>query len=350
MNKEEWRTRLDELQEVQSARDVTSEAALRLSLAELWNLLRTCPNDIVTIYRQASEASILAYADPLREVITHGRLKWDLSGSETQVAMAIGGQLRAIDAALADRPGFAQPPAGPNSYLCAESDAFVVPRRLAKSIDAHTGPGRGFGRRGTPHHRVLPRRIGDFEVKIVWSPQLSAGAVGTNERALGAALFPGMRLVQDTALEPQWIALSADCPDEQTMIPLQVNNCYESAALALVYPELSMPETRRLLLSEALRDRSAQMELGQGPALVAAGSWHERGADGVRNVMRILDKSGVERMQYAKTSAFFRDGVREGIVTSDIVPVLVNTDFLATFAICLDFCERDSNPLQFARR
>ena len=340
MSDRKWINELRVLQAKQAGRDVTGERALRLSMAELWGHLRSCPNEIAIAFRQLPEEALVAGAELKRKALAEGLISWGPAKDATEFAREVGSQLWALDTELADRPGFINPPAGPNGYLCRETDVFVIPRRDAKTLDGRTGPGRGFGRRGTPHHRILPRLIDEYEVRLVWEPRLSAGRIGGQSHNMGAALLPKMELLPDPE-QPMWIALSADCPEDGATISRQVQGCYDDGAFVMVYPELSMPEARRKLLSGALEARSRQMEVGKGPAFVAAGSWHDRDADGVRNIMRVLDKTGTERMRYAKSSAYFRDGVEEGIVLDKVIPVLVNTDFLATFAICLDFCERE---------
>lgn len=256
-------------------------------------------------------------------------------------AVELGGMLRALDHEMASRPNFSSPPSHPASYLCEEVGTFVIPRRNAKRNDGGTGPGRGFGRRATPHHRILPQVVaGRLEVELLWDTRLSAGRADTANTRLGAALFPKMKLERDPSRK-DWIAASADAPDDEAAIELQVTQGFAANVLAIVFPELSMPPQRLASLKSRLKSAARVSKPGAGPSVIAAGSWHVPSEDGFKNVMPILDQTGKQRFSYEKAIAFHRNQVQEGILVGTKLPVLVNTDFLATFAICLDFCESE---------
>lgn len=335
-----WRTELRRLQIDLSSREIISYKAHRLALGQLWLTLQSVPDPIFLAYREMPEERLVEASEKMGPALAEGRLEFRESASPEEIALLVGAQLRALENVLVARPGFAHPPSSPDSYLVPEIDAFIIPRRDSKLQDGKTGPGRGLGRRATPRHRIIPRTVDDYNVELVWDTRLSAGHTAGRRRALGAALLPGMTLTRDPA-QKKWVALAADCPQQSDLIAGHVRGSHDDGAMAVVYPELSMPPHRLLLLQAELGGRSRLMEPGSGPALVAAGSWHENDGRGVRNVMRVLDKTGVERMRYAKSIPYFRDGLHEGIVADRNIPVLVNTDFLATFAICLDFCERE---------
>jgi hypothetical protein len=334
-----WRKSAQDLSRLHDARDVAFDADLTLAMAELWLLVRDAPADLAVHYRGISQQVLEETARQARDALDVGRLTWRYDIDWDDLALSIGGQLLALDQALADRPGFANPRSHPAAYLCEEVDVFVIPYLTGKPDDRPVGPGSGFGRRGTPHHRILPRQIGTSRIELRREPKLLSVALAGSERLGGAALFPGMELKRDPDAT-DWVAGTADCASEADHIKAQLDGAYSGGVFAAVWPELSMPPGRLERLSRAAYARGARMSEG-APAILAAGSWHERRDGQMRNVMQVLDKMGVVRMEYWKGSTYVRGEIQEGIIPADTIPVLISADALVTFAICLDFCERE---------
>lgn len=310
-------------------------------MAQLWRLTREAPSDLRVAYRNLDEATLAAAALAHHDALTEGVLRWAATGNWAADALSIGAQLRALDAELATRPSFAAAPSSIQALLCPAADAWVIPRARPRATDRRPGGGNGFGRRGTPHHRILPRIIeGKFEVQLHWSHHLAIGPTVGEERLLGAALLPGLEMEWDES-DGTAKAVRADCEDEKDMIRTQVDGAFSAPLLACVWPELTMSPRRLDRLKAALERKSVSAAPLAGPALVAAGSWHESDGDAVRNIMRVLDKSGRERMRFVKITTFVGGGVVEGNSPGSAIPVILNEDALITFAICSDFCDLD---------
>jgi hypothetical protein len=314
----------------------------RSALAQLWEVATSAPDKLELEFRQLTLAELANAKRPALDVIDEGRLAIGKPTSWKDLAVVVGGLLGALDAALVESPSFVGPPAGETSYLMPEADLHLIPRVRAKR-SPRPGPGAGFRRRATPHHRILPTHVGQHAIKPVWRLQLSAPSLRpADQRLFGAALLPDLSFEPPFPVEGEWLAVDAPWPNEVDHIEKQVDGAYSDSVFAAVWPELSMPPERLRLVSDALRRRSEQMQPGEGPAIVAAGSWHEDRDGQVQNVMRILDKSGIERLQFSKGSTYSVGGLKEGIMAHDVMPVLVNDDALVAFAICLDFCELET--------
>ena len=316
---------------------MVADAALRLGLAELWNLIRHGPRDLTLAYRTINDTSILREANRLGDELAEGRLGWAVSEDWSEQALSLGAQLRALDHELAGRPSFSR--LSTMSFHCPEVGAFVIPRIRPKPVDQPIGPGCGFGRRATPHHRILPESIGSLTVTLVTKPLLSCGSLAGSTRNLGAAMLPGMVLSPEPEPGP-YFATSASCDNDAQIIRDQVAAAFDEDAFAMVWPELSMPDDRRAVVEKALDARARSMQPG-GPAIVVTGSWHETIDEERRNVLRVLDKTGKEQLSFLKLAPYQRGDVREDVVAGDTIPVVVNLDALVTFGICLDFCDVD---------
>ena len=336
-----WLQRAANLQASQAARSDISGVALTTALGELWRLIQEAPEALRIAYRDLDDPIVVEAARASRDLLTEGKLAWMAMGDWNADAISIGGQVRAIDEELATRPRFAGPPSSPRSYFCEAADAYVIPRARPKPTGRRPGPGNGFGRRGTPHHRILPRIVnGKYEVELHWSPHLTFGQTSGELRTLGAALFPGLDMKWGEG-EKGLVAQEAGCADEANVISTQVEGAFAEQLLAAVWPELTMPLDRLERLQAALAARAQTAAPLEGPTIVAASSWHEQQGESIVNILRVLDKTGRERLRFDKITTFVGGGVREGNTPATTIPVVLNNDALITFAVCSDFCDLD---------
>jgi len=342
---DKWRDRARDLQRLQSAREIVEYTELRLAMGEIWAMLNDVPEAIKKAYRNLSDEEIRALELVYRDLLDEGHMAWSISGNDRTDALSIGAQLRALDSALSDRPGFKVAPTSPQSLYCAEVEAFIIPRGVPKPVDRRPGPGNGFGRRATPHHRILPRVLKNgLEVKPIWSPHLSFGLSLGHEQTVGAALMPTMKVEFEKQANGTYRAIRAPCADEANILAEQIKGAYGGPILAVAWPELSMPPDRLELLKADMRERSLLVDAQQGPAITVAGSWHDERGGFIRNVMRVLDKSGSERLLFDKVTTFVGGGITEANMPGEIIPVLMNNDALVTFAVCSDFCDLEIDP------
>lgn len=342
---QEWYERAEALCARHAKQETIASSQLRLAMGELWRLLIDVPDPIHVAYRNLTEDELAGAELIYHDALDEGRLAWGITRDLHSDALSIGAQLRALDSELAGRPFHKAAPSSPSSLYCKEIDAFIVPRGHPKPTDRHPGPGNGLGRRATPHHRILPRVLPNgLKVELVWSPHLAFGLNQGQGQALGAALIPGMKVQFDEQANGTHRAVSAPCENEEAIFEEQLAGAYGEPMLAVAWPELCMPADRRARLQTGMKARSLLAKPLDGPTITVAGSWHDDEGEVVRNIMRVLDKSGNERLAFVKITTFVGGGLTEANVPGDTIPVLINNDALVTFAVCSDFCDMAIPP------
>lgn len=336
-----WYDQVEELGKAQREQDLTSADAMTRALAELWQLMRNAPGeDLELSFRNLSEAALNAAAEPFEDTLAEGRLDWLTGANLDDPALALGAAMRALDYRLAQRRRSLSFPSHGDQFRVAGVDAYVIPRPSSKPVGQPRGPGAGLGRRASPHHRILPTKVGKLPVELVVDTRLLPGLRAESTLACGAALFPEFEVKADPD-QPLWIAGKTTLPDEDEVLREQVTGAFQQPLVAAAWPELTMPGERRRLLSNLLREQAASSAVLDGPAIVLAGSWHEPNDGGWKNVARVLDRHGSERMTFEKLRAYVREEAEEGIVSGASIKVLAGPDMLVSFAICLDFCDVD---------
>lgn len=315
--------------------------ALRLCLGELWLLLKDAPDVVTSAFSVIHDHALAAEALRFEDHLIHGKLVWTSSGQSADIALSIGAQLRALDSILATRPYQTSFPKRLNPHLIEEISLFVIPRSKPKTTTRNPGPGNSFFRRATPHHRMIPKRIRDsFEIELHADIELTPSAK-IEGASLGACLFRGEKHDYNEKGPVQFQNVKA--VEESDQIIEQVHGAYSQCLIAAVWPELSMPERRRLHLVKELK-RASKENLFQGPAIIVGGSWHDH-IDGVlQNLMRIYDRTGRERLTFQKLTQFAGGGLVEANAPGNVIPVLISDDFIITFAICSDFCINGTPP------
>ena len=344
-----WAARAKRLSAAHAVAEFTTGASLRDCLAELWLLLDHAPDEVHRTYRDLPENRIGTALRRLADELVAGKLPWNGTGSIDEVVLELAAALRAVDAMLVDLPAFVGRPLSGKTLLSRKTDVFVIPRGRAKATDRQEGPGATYHRRATPNHSVVPREIdGGYTVEGVVNEKLGLPIERDRKVMIGAALFPGQKI--DWVEHPDgYIADGVTTEDDEKLIGQHVEGAFVGAPFAAIWPELSMSERRRKMLSEKLQNRSGGSAPLQGPRLVVAGSWHEQIGDSHENVMRILDGEGEERLRFAKVSKFRGKNVAEGNTPSKVLKVLWTQDCLVSFAICSDFCDMSRPEPPFLR-
>lgn len=346
---QKWAARAKKLSAEHAAAEFTTGVSLRDCLAELWLLLDEAPDEVHRTYRDLPENRIGTALRCLSDDLVAGKLPWNGTGSVDEVVLELAAALRAVDAKLVDLPAFVGRPLSGNTLLSRKSDVFVIPRGRAKATDRQEGPGATYHRRATPNHSMIPREIeGGYTVEVVVDEKLGLPIERDRKVMIGAALFPGQEI--DWVEHPDgYIADGVTTEDDEKLIEQHVEGAFLGVPFAAIWPELSMSEKRREILSEKLQARSDRSAPLQGPRLIVAGSWHEQIGDGHENVMRILDGEGDERLRFAKVSKFRGKNVAEGNTPSKVLKVLWTQDCLVSFAICSDFCDMSRPEPPFLR-
>lgn len=335
MTTSEWRERWQGLARELGRADLVEEAALRGALARAWRVGVEAPTAVQDKVREVDAGSIggeiAAAIDRLQggeDPVPPGR---GLRAEVTSLLVTLG----ALDRLLWERGE-----RWPRSAERLASDGYhVIPRHSPRPVTQRIGPGAGFRRRAVIHHRIIPTVIGEAPVELhlvtgVTAPFDAETSVG------GAALMPGLQLEPPPCRD--WHAVDATCAGDAAMLTEQVEGAYGAEAFATAWPELSMPPDRRELMVSELRGRNAAFG-PENPGIFAAGSWHEESDEGVVNRMRVYDRRGEHLLSYEKRSRYLRDDVSEGTVPGRTIPVLICPNAAVAFAVCLDFCELETD-------
>lgn len=346
-NTRDWIKRRDALRAQHDSRSAGNYGLLRDALCDLVALCRDAPVEIGKAYREIPEEVLAEKGEDFRNELANDFFAWSLEESSANQALQLGAQLRALDKELIERPEGKRAPTSVAALLHSRTDSYVIPRPNPRSPSSQTGPGNSFGRRGTPHHRIVPRCISSYRIKPIWEPRLSLGQVVGADHLLGAALFPGLKLERDDQFD-RFVPKDVACEIADEQLEKHVRAAFEQPLLAAVWPELTMPPSRLELLKNKLWAHSAHLAPSHGPSIVVAGSWYEKNGIEFHNVMRILDKSGVERWPYRKSLTYARGKEIEAAKDDFEVPLIITNDALITFAVCLDFCE-DELPIPYDR-
>lgn len=349
MNETQWETAARALAAAHANRTAPSDVAafeplgvswprpadLRQALIELDQLLRPAPVDIQQRYKAIDESFLRALADEAQGSFDEGSLAW-LDRDPVEAAAA---QIRALDRYLYTHREVRGKPVDANTdYLCPVTKVHAIPRPRAVQPAAKAIGTPTFRRRGLVWHRLIPQEIQGYTIDLFWFPDLSLSFRRPKAKVLGA-LFDDLSLVPDPTFA-KFVASAAPCPDEDGDLERQVAGAYAGDIKIAVWPELTMPLERRRKLSKRLKAQAQTAAPGQGPNIVAAGSWHEVHGDGVRNRLHILSAVGRKRFHHDKSlpleSATL--GIEE-LHPSYRISILIAEDALIAFAICRDFCE-----------
>ncbi|WP_105405163.1 hypothetical protein [Neorhizobium sp. T7_12] len=201
-----------------------------------------------------------------------------------------------------------------------------------------------FAKRALARSRILPRAIGNAEVKIhvLDDPRgaLRASA-GATKLHFGAGLFQDLKF-QMQYNDDGFIVDGVTCAGQAQTIGNQLVAATQAGCSGVVYPELT-------ITGDVLEGICATIAGGELPielSLVVAGSRHKKCADGLtRNTATVVDGYGEPKVEQNK---FFRysEGPKpsESIEPGTELSIVVLADAVLACAICLDFCHRTEHP------
>lgn len=157
---------------------------------------------------------------------------------------------------------------------------------------------------------------------------------------LGGAIFPGLE-IKTRKSRNGFRMQSVEHPNMTGCIRSQAENML--CAHAIVWPELTIDDDALATLTEHLAALSFAQE--SVPNVIIAGSWHRKVNGRIRNSAPILTGYGEEKGQHSKMVRFADDANRfEDIEGGDEIVVLVCDRFLASVAICKDYCNLGEAP------
>ena len=252
-----------------------------------------------------------------------------------ELALGIGARARGLDLALAQGAAHAGPADDPDEeYFCVEADAYVIPRAPSPWREGQ-GSRRFFRRRGTPFHRVIPKKLGSFVQRLHRLDALDPEP--DRPRPLGAAMFERFELHYEGDGDTFRI-LGIDCDGAEPTIDRQVSAARAARCSAVVWPELTMPPPNVEALVRRLDAEAYSAEQAKGPDWVLAGSWNS--GEPSRNSTPVLDAYGNLIFEFAKSIPYRETGLgREAMEPGYEVLILVTDRELIAFGICRDFCE-----------
>jgi hypothetical protein len=342
-----WKAEARKLGEAHGAIADVSRDVLRRVLIQLNLLFLKAPGEIRRAYKNLSEKRLAVSQQQRTDVVNSGSLGWTLPEHDdaASIAEALGGQIRAIDWRL-----FRQASQFPFevSYWLAEGDEFYVIPRSGVSKDRLSKKGQPYEKRGMFNHRIVPSEIDGYRVEVVESRTLRLSATADpSEWIMGACVFAGLDP------RPKFTHVNDDkyfiidhliCDTANDTVDEQMEKALADNCMAVVWPELSVPPPLRQRIEDRLR-RVDIVDTRERPEIVVAGSWHEPKEGGHVNRAHIYDGYGKHLAVYDKIEPYYdsRWGT-EKISPGKTLCILATEAALIGFAICLDFCEVNSNP------
>ncbi|MEJ0050162.1 MAG: hypothetical protein WDN02_02915 [Methylovirgula sp.] len=333
------------LAKTHSSINFTDRETLRRTLVELHKLFLSSPGSVKKAYRAMADKRIVIQEKVCEKAISEGHVLWSLPGEEPEdIAALLGGLIRAIDATLGQYRSHW--PSDSTRWLVDDLGWYVIPRD-GPSRSRAAAQGQPYEKRGMLFHRMIPKKINGYSVEIFSSRSRHMSKHEAESWRVGACLFGAIELRPDifeARGEKRFVILDAQCATAASVVNTQIENALNEQCVALVWPELTVPPALLKRLRTLLSDRDVE-DARSPPEVVVAGSWHENIDGRTVNRSRIFDGYGVERFAYDKIEPYADgDWGREDIVPGTRVCVLATEAALIGFAICLDFCDVNSNP------
>lgn len=217
---------------------------------------------------------------------------------------------------------------------------YVIP--VERPFRAQGGKDRA--RRATVHHAIVPSELGALTVELILLPDLPEKEPG-NSWHYGAAIFDGLTL-DIAARDPDgFIVADAPVPQAEMTISGHVGSALAAGCDVLVWPELTIPDARLVVLRERLG--ADPLADPRRVPISVAGSRHIELAEGHWvNRTDVFAGKGRHLASYDKRKIFFEgEGPFEDIVSGEKLLVLVAEDRLISVAICKDFCDDIDNEI-----
>jgi hypothetical protein len=328
----------DQLRALRTGRSTEDREALIL----LWRTLAEADVTVQEAYRGFSEAELLARAAELRLDAPDWGFAPDPTDSLEALVGKVAAHLRALEHLIADTDTGSRPPNPEAAWIVATGGepVFLVPTPRFRWAQPPRPEDdfRVFDRRGLTRLRVIPRRIGEANVRLCQPPAMQPPR---ETLGFGGALIPGMR-VDFQESDNRVTAVSTQAPNMEEVLRSYVARAHGDKCFALVFPELSIDPTGLAVVKNALLDRAWDRLAAERHYLsvVVAGSWHQATEAGYVNEAAVLSGSGRPLLGQQKRLPWRDRAKTENIQRGEDLWILVLGDLLVGFGICLDFCER----------
>lgn len=316
-------------------------AGTRNAILGLWLAIDRAPSNVRDLFRGFDETALQNEAYDL-EVADFFRGVPDRAGTRAEkqaVLWALAVRLRALELYLRSISDGGVLRLSTDCLAVFRSDSAYIllkePRnRVAETKDS-------FRRRGLRHARLIPTKIGDFDIDLIFveEPLGRARAERSIPLSLGTGLFEGLKF-KTTKIPDGFIIEDAYAPSQLDIIRDQIALASHVECTGVVYPELTIGDATLSSISRSLSDWNCNL------SIIVAGSRHHTEENGSRfNVAAVLGGYGQLLAEHRKLYRFNDgSGPHEAIELGTRVPVLVLEQALLAFGICLDFCNLAEEP------
>ena len=330
--------------------DPQDTQGLRDAIAALYEAAASTIEPLLQEFESFGEAELAKGCEERAAQAARGRIRVAEDLEPRAALLDAARLLRALEINLSELGRFLESDLADDlerAWRTSDGCHYVIPRVTPLA----SGDGKPFLRRALRHHRVIPASADGFAVRLHRLPLAADAASAARERAspgrrYGAAWFPGLAVTLASPATDTFLIERLDGFDADAMIAAHLERAAEEGCTALVWGELTMPETSIAQLRERLAARALD-----GPTMLqylVAGSWH-RTVDGkMRNAASILDGLGEPLFEVFKWAKFKIDGKREAIEPGREVHVLIGEDELIAVAICRDFLQ-ETGELPYRR-
>lgn len=351
-----WFDRLEACLDVAAAAN-GDPSDLRSLLFGLYRLIEVGPLNIRTAFQDLSGETLENNAQDLGEQLSQGQYHRPPRPNKVTEGVQIAATLlRGVEQALL---GLGQAELAPRrakdlEVSFANESGWLVPFPPRYRSEPSDWPPY-FAKRGLTQMRCIARELpSGHRINLQLMGKKTFGEV------TGAAcLFDRLSLIDQAGNPIDHDAVGSFVVDRiEGTSPQVIENCLRLALDAdaqvsvVVFPELSISPDEQKLIQRLLRTTPWDIALeNPRPALIVAGSWHERREDG-RHENRAPVFAGDGRLvgRHVKHAIFGTNVAGKGVLKEDIVRgeeilVIVGPDLTVAIAICLDFCQvGTSNP------
>jgi hypothetical protein len=309
----------------------------------LWLAIDDAPKNVRDLFRGFSEDDLQRHADGLAlpEFFDTPPARARTTNEKRDLLFWLAVRLRALESLLSSMDD-GSPIRDPSDCLARFKgrSAYILPR---EPLHRSAKTGDSFRRRGLRRARVIPTKVDDFDVKLVFvdDPRGRDRADRRAEVRSGAGLFEHL-CMKPEQVHGGFIITEANSPDQLEVIRRQVGEASSADCMSVVYPELTISKQTVSAVCQSLSDGTWDCSL----SMLVMGSHHEPDPHGrFFNVAAILDGYGNLLEPHRKLFRFNDgDGPHEAIEMGTCIPVLVLGQAVVAFGICLDFCNLAEDP------
>jgi predicted amidohydrolase len=314
---------------------------VREAIFLIWKAIAGAPSPIKHLYSLIRESDILATAETFDMKADDYGLEFEGKEPDQLIVRRLGACLRALEREFCEWDlGSRRSRIDEWRVEHAGESAYFIPMgRMAWREPKHPDRDqRPFDQRGVLRLRIIPMVVDGAQVRL-FRPKHMRRSGASN---FGAVLFPEYTFTC-TQTATTFVVDAVDIPNAPDIIKQACEAAHREECVTAVFPELMIDPQSRDLIQEQLRTKPWLKEGSKphSPRFVVAGSWHEMSGSSRYNVATVFDGHGVEVLRHRKRFVYKDESSRaEEIQHGNELEILVLSDALFAFGICLDFCHR----------